>query len=111
MIILQEKVYTALAAALNVPVVKYISEYDGDYPVVVYNEIENAPALFGDNVELIRRVVYQVSIGTEDDEYGELEEIVGAVMADLGFSCVEANDVFDKTYWREIKFVILYGGD
>lgn len=72
---LQEKVFAALKAALAIPVVvKYVNEYSGSYPVVVFNEIENVPAIFGDNTELLRKIVYQVSIGTENDSYEEIEK-------------------------------------
>lgn len=103
--VLQEQVYSTLSAALGVPVVKYSNEYDGDYPVVVYKEVENVPALFGDNVELLRKIVYQVSIGTEKDEYGELERDVLEAMTGLGFTHVDTTENFDKVFWREIKFV------
>lgn len=103
---LQETVFDALSAALNVPVVKYSNEYDGDYPVVVYNEIENVPALFGDNIELLRKIVFLVSIGTEKDRYGELERAVIAAMTGLGFVHVDTTENFEKVFWREIKFVI-----
>lgn len=103
---LQETVFDALSAALNVPVVKYSNEYDGDYPVVVYNEIENVPALFGDNIELLRKIVFQVSIGTEKDGYGELERAVISAMTGLGFVHVDTTENFEKVFWREIKFVI-----
>lgn len=102
---LQEKVFDALSAALTVPVVKYINEYDGAYPVVVYKEVENMPALFGDNSELLRKIIYQISIGTEKDGYGELESAVVVTMTDLGFMHVSTVENFDKIFWREIKFV------
>lgn len=106
---LQEQIYSALSAvlaALSVPVVKYSNEYDGDYPVVVYKETENVPAVFGDNIELLRKIVYQVSIGTERDEYSGLERAVIAAMTGLGFTHVDTTESFDKVFWREIKFVI-----
>lgn len=107
---LQEKVFNALAADLNVPVVKYENEYNGDYPVVVFDEVENFPAIFADNVELLRKITYKVSIGTENDYYEDIENAVEFAMKNLGFKCVEATETFDKVFWREIKFVIFYGG-
>ena len=103
---LQEKVFNALAAALNVPVVKYENEYTGDYPVAVFDEIENVPAIFADNVELLKKITYKVSIGTENDCYEDIEILVESAMKNLGFKRVEATETFDKVFWREIKFVI-----
>lgn len=104
---LQEKVFNALTATLNIPVVKYIHEYSGNYPVVVYKEVENVPAIFGDNEELLRTITYKISIGTENDNYSELEKNVESAMRKLGFKRVGTTETFDKVFWREIKFKIL----
>ena len=103
---LQEKVFNALKAALNIPVVKYVNEYNGVYPVAVFDEVENVPAIFGDNAELLRKITYSVKIGTENDFYEEIEKTVVQTMRGLGFGRVESNDTFDKVFWREVKFVI-----
>ena len=105
---LQEKVFNALKAALNIPVVvvKYNHEYSGSYPVVVFKETENVPAIFGDNAELLRKITYSVKIGTENDFYEEIEKTVVQTMRGLGFGRVESDDTFDKVFWREVKFVI-----
>ncbi len=101
--------YNALAAKLSVPVVKYVKEYDGEYPAIVYQEISNAPAFFSDNLEILRRITYQISIGTTDDNFYDLERAVEMAMSGLGFMRVESTEIFDKVYWREIKFSILLG--
>ena len=102
---LQQKVFAALST-LNLPVVKYVNEYNGDYPVLVYQEISNVPNKHADNKELTRRVVYQVSIGTNDDDYFEIENAVTNLMLNLGFMRVDSQDIFDGVYWRVIRFSI-----
>lgn len=103
---LQEKIYAALTASLKVPVVKYLNEYKGDYPVAVFKEISNVPAIFGDNVELLRAITYQISIGTADDNYAESEIAAEKAMRKLGFKRVETTENLDEVFWRNIKFVI-----
>lgn len=109
---LQEEVFNALTAALGgVAVVKYTSEYRGEYPVVVYREMSNIPALYGDDEEIQRWIVYQVSIGTLNDDYVEVENVIEGVMRGLGFVRVESKDVKGDnvdSYWREIKFRIFW---
>ena len=84
---LQEKVFNALTAILNnIRVVKYENEYNGDYPVAVFDEIENVPAIFADNVELLKKITYKVSIGTENDCYEDIENAVELAMKNLGFN-------------------------
>ena len=103
---LQEKVTTALES-LNLPVVKYVHEYNGDYPLLVYREISNVPAMHADNKEWARRIVYQISIGTIDDNYFDIEKSVEKVMAGLGFMRVDSQDVFDANFWRVIRFLFV----
>ena len=88
---LQTRVRDALTEALSVPVVKYVREYKGrsSRPFVVYT--------------------FQVSIGTVDDEYGELEAKVEAAMTSLGFMRKDAHDIHDGVYLRVIRFVIVCG--
>lgn len=102
---LQQKISDALET-LNLPVVKYINEYQGDYPILVYKEISNVPAFHADNRELTRRIMYQISIGTSDDEYEILEKLVEEIMRGLGFMRVDSQDIFDVIYWRVIRFTI-----
>lgn len=104
---LQTDIYNALNTALNVPIVKYLHEYSATYPVVVYQEISNVPAMHGDNSEVLRRVTFQISIGTNNDEYSDLESTVETVMHNLGFMRVDSRDIFDGVYWRVIRFIIL----
>ena len=103
---LQEKIFNALAATLNIPVVKYINEYNGDYPVAVFEEVSNISAFFGDNGALLRAITYKISIGTRDDCYEDIEITVESAMHNLGFKRVGANETFNKVFWREIKFII-----
>lgn len=109
---LQEQVYNALLGALNVTVVEYNSEYDGEYPVVVYSETANEPVLFADDSEVLRRVIYQISIGTADDMYDDLTRATTTVMNELGFTRIRTDGVQSNgVYWREIKFSkIVMGG-
>lgn len=104
---LQEKVFNALNATLNVPViVKYENEYNGDYPVAVFEEVSNAPAFWGDNGALLRAITYKIRIGTENDCYEDIEIAVESAMKQLGFRRVDATETVDKVFWREIKFII-----
>ncbi len=107
---LQEEVTNALAT-LNLPVVKYLNEYDGDYPIIVYREISNVPDIHADNQEFSSRVMYQISIGTDDDNYFSIEKSVIHVMCNLGFMRVDSQDIFDGTYWRVIRFSIVEVND
>lgn len=104
---LQRIVRAALSKALPVPVVKYLAEYRGRYPVVVYREISNVPALSADNQEKQFRCTYQVSIATKDDEYGALEMAVEKTMTELGFRRIDAREILDETFFRVLRFVIL----
>ena len=108
---LQQKVRDALAEALGIPVVKYVHEYKGQSrrPFAAYQEISNVPALHADGRELGFRSTYQISIGTADDECGELEEAAEAAMAGLGFMRIDARDIHDGIYFRVIRFVIVCG--
>jgi hypothetical protein len=108
---LQTRVRDALTEALSVPVVKYVQEYKGrnSRPFVVYQEISNAPALHADGREMGFRSTFQISIGTADDEYGELEAKVEAAMTSLGFMRKDAHDIHDDIYFRVIRFVIVCG--
>ncbi len=104
---LQRTVREALSKALPVPVVKYLAEYRGRYPVVVYREISNVPALSADNQEKQFRCTYQISIATKDDEYGALETTVERVMTGLGFRRLDAGDILDGVFFRVLRFVVL----
>ena len=108
---LQTRVRDALTEALSVPVVKYVQEYKGrsSRPFVVYQEISNVPALHADGREMGFRSTFQISIGTADDEYGELEAKVEAAMTSLGFMRKDAHDIHDGIYFRVIRFVIVCG--
>ena len=108
-VVLQKRVREALAEALGVPVVKYVHEYKGrsQRPFVVFQEISNVPALHADGTELGFRSTYQVSIGTVDDQYEELEAAAEAAMTSLGFMRMDAHDIHDGIYFRVIRFVIV----
>ena len=108
---LQRMVRDALSDALSVPVVKYVHEFKGrsKRPFVVYQEISNVPALHADGSEMGFRSTYQISIGTADDEYGEIEDAAEAAMTSLGFMRMDAHDIHDDVYFRVIRFVIVCG--
>ena len=108
---LQKRVKDTLTEALSVTVVKYVQEYKGrnGRPFVVYQEISNVPALHADGSEMGFRSTFQISIGTADDEYGELETKVEAAMTSLGFMRKDARDIHDGVYFRVIRFVIVCG--
>ena len=102
---LQRQVKAALEN-LSVPVTKDYSEYNGEYPHVVYREVSNVPALHGDNRELFFRAVYQVAIVTNDDDYELLESAVESAMLAIGFMRSDAQDIFDGNFNRVLRFTI-----
>ena len=103
---LQRRVKAALET-ITTPVTKDYREYDGIYPHIVYREISNVPALYGDNQEVFFRSVYQVAIVTDNDDYEELESDVENVMLGLGFVRSSAQDIFDGNFNRVLRFNIL----
>ena len=102
---LQRQVKAALES-LSVPVTKDYSEFNGEYPHVVYREVSNVPALHGDNRELFFRAVYQVAIVTNDDDYELLESAVESAMLAIGFMRSDAQDIFDGNFNRVLRFTI-----
>ena len=102
---LQRQVKAALET-ISAPVTKDYREYDGVYPYIVFREISNTPALYGDNRELFFRAVYQVAIVTDNDDYEVLESAVENVMTELGFMRTDAQDVFDGNFNRVLRFSI-----
>lgn len=102
---LQRRVKAALEN-VAAPVTKDYREYDGTYPHIVYSEISNVPAFFGDNRELFFRSVYQVAIVTDNDDYEILESAVENVMLELGFIRTSAQDIFDGNFNRVLRFTI-----
>lgn len=102
---LQRQVKAALET-ITAPVTKDYREYDGTYPHIVYSEISNVPAFYGDNRELCFRAVYQVAIVTDDDDYEVLESAVENVMLELGFIRSSAQDIFDGNFNRVLRFEI-----
>ena len=102
---LQRRVKAALET-IAAPVSKDYREYDGTFPNLVYSEISNVPAYYGDNRELFFRSVYQVAIVTDNDDYEELESAVENVMLELGFIRSSAQDIFDGNFNRVLRFSI-----
>lgn len=102
---LQKQVKASLET-IAAPVSKDYREYDGTYPHIVYSEISNVPAFYGDNQEIAFRAVYQVAIVTDDDDYEELESAVELAMIDLGFMRTDARDIFDGNFNRVLRFTI-----
>ena len=102
----QEEIYNALTSALpDYDIVKYVKDYDGKYPYVVYKEISNVPALHADNEEIQTRTTYQISIVTSNDEYSPLEEAIKKTMRSLDFRRVSSDDILDgDDYIRCIRF-------
>lgn len=102
---LQRQVKAALEN-VAAPVTKDYREYDGTYPHIVYSEISNVPAIYGDNREIFFRAVYQVAIVTDNDDYEALESAVENAMAELGFMRTDARDIFDGNFNRVLRFTI-----
>lgn len=91
---LLEKVYKALsnnatitgALADGVDGIKPDLTLDsGNYPNLVYGLISDAPALWGDDDEIIKRVTIQISILTRDGVDGEMVKAVQEEMHGLEF--------------------------
>ena len=100
---LQRHVKTALDA-LGVPVTKDFSEFDGVFTHIVYREYSNGPALHADDNEVFFRVVYRITIVTDNDDYERLESDVENVMRRLGFMRSDAKDVPDNAFNRVLQF-------
>ena len=100
---LQRQVKAALDA-LDIPVTKDFNEFDGVFPHIVYRELSNVPALHADDNEVFFRVVYQITIVTDNDDYERLEANVEDVMRELGFMRSAVKDVPDNSFNRVLQF-------
>lgn len=100
---LQRQVKAALDA-LKLPVTKDFSEFDGVFPHIVYREVSNVPALRGDDNEIAFRVVYQITIVTDNDDYEQLESDIEDAMLALGFIRSAVDDVPDDNFNRVLRF-------
>ena len=67
----------------------------GSYPVIVYSSLSDVPALHADNAEIERRVTVRIHIMTRDGQYGGIYADVGRIMRGIGFSRVQANEIYD----------------
>lgn len=101
---LQRQVKAALDA-LGVPVTKDFNESDGVFPHIVYREVSNSPALHADDNEIFFRVVYQITVVTDNDDYEQLEAGIENVMRTLGFMRSVAKDVPGNDSNRVLQFV------
>ena len=109
----KEKVYAALSTnaeivALAVGGIYYGQSPDaGTYPLIVYQEISNVPALSADNLEQISRITITVDVLTQKTSTYPLSKKIDEVMLDLGFirsfsSCFVQDDLNIQT----VRYVI-----
>ena len=83
-----------------------------DYPILVYTPISDVPVLHGDNVENLHRVTIRIHIITGDMDYSEIYAAVKRIMAELGFTRVQATPFIDADGNRMMiaDFRIVTGG-
>ena len=80
-----------------------------DYPILVYTPISDVPALHGDNRENLHRVIIRIHIIAED--YTEIYAAVRRIMAELGFTRVQATPyIEDGKRMLVTDFRIVIGG-
>lgn len=86
----------------------YESPDGGSYPILVYNEISNTPALFGDNQEEFKSSTIQISILTADGEYFNIEKLVNEIMKENGFRRQYSTNIIENNIKiRVIRYNIL----
>lgn len=85
-----------------------LTDYSGCRPVIAYSMISDVPALFGDDLELGRRVTVQISIVTPDGDDSPIVKGVNAAMRRIGWTRESINRVTDgKDRITAIRFLIL----
>ena len=67
-----------------------------NYPILVYSIISDVPVLHGDNVEIMHRVTIRIHIIAAVEECPALYVEVKRIMADLGFTRLQATPFLDE---------------
>ncbi len=84
-----------------------LTDYSGRRPVIAYSAISDVPSLFGDDLEIGRRVTIQVSIVTTDGVDSAIVQGVAAAMQRLGWTRESTNRVTDgKDRITALRFMI-----
>lgn len=68
----------------------------GSYPVLVYSNPSDIPAITADNAERYRYVVVRIHICTTDGAYSKIYARVNADMLYLGYMRRMTNEVYDS---------------
>ena len=72
-----------------------LTSYSGRYPVLCYQVISDVPHLFGDDLELARRVTVQISVLTRNGSDSEIVLRVQKIMNSLGWTRESTNRIMD----------------
>ncbi len=84
-----------------------LTDYSGRRPVIAYSVISDVPSLFGDDLEIGRRITIQVSIVTTDGVDSAIVQGVAAAMHRLGWTRESTNRVTDgKDRITALRFMI-----
>lgn len=75
-----------------------LTSYSGRYPVLCYQVISDVPHLFGDDLELARRVTVQISVLTRN---GSDSEIVLRVQKNHEFPGVDQGEYKQNYGWQD----------
>lgn len=85
-----------------------LTDYSGRRPVIAYSVISDVPSLFGDDMEIGRRVTVQISIVTTDGADNAIVKGVNAAMQRIGWTRESTNRVTDgKDRITALRFMIL----
>lgn len=85
-----------------------LTDYSGRRPVISYSVISDVPSLFGDDMEIGRRVTVQISIVTTDGADNAIVKGVNAAMQRIGWMRESTNRVTDgKDRITALRFMIL----
>jgi len=84
------------------------SEDAGTYPVVVASEVDDVAVRHADDMELCRRLRYQLTILSDDGEVRGIEKRITEDMLELGFVRASSRDYMedDHVYGRAMDFLI-----
>lgn len=84
-----------------------LTSYSGRYPVLCYQVISDVPHLFGDDLELARRMTVQISVLTRDGSDAEIVVRVQKIMNSLGWTRESTNRIMDgKIRVTVIRFIV-----
>ncbi len=85
-----------------------LTDYSGRRPVIAYSVISDVPSLFGDDLEMGRRVTVQISIVTTDGADSAIVQGVNVAMQNIGWTRESTNRVTDgKDRITAIRYMIL----